>query len=789
MWRTRSQSVGTDISRQRELALLVLELLNTVSEKQELIRKIISTIRETIGLEAVGLRLKDGPDFPYYETSGFAHRFVELERHLCELDESGEPVLDDNGEPVLDCMCGRVIRGQVDPSQPFFSDAGSFWTPSITEFKESVPDEYRGAMTRNRCHREGYESVALIPLRSTTSIVGLLQLNDRRRGVHTPELVTFFEGLGASIGIALDRCQTADALRQSETQLRAMVDGMALLSQTAMGFMSLPAEADIYHYIAAQAAKIAGDSLVFVTSYDPQTEQFTVRSSRNLGRHLEAVQSLVGFDITGLKIAKNPEVTDSLLEGGLVAMPASVHKVSGGQISAAAATAIEKLLGVSEIHAMGFCRGEMLFGAIGFILRSGDAPLDRTLIEAFATQAASALERRLADQAKESLEEQLLHAQKMEAIGTLASGVAHDFNNLLTAVLGHAFMLKGRHEPGTEVFASAETIETAALRASELTKQLLGFARRGKRQNIIVDLHQLIDDVVFFLEHTIDKRIKLVKRTMAEACFVRGDPSQLLAVILNLAVNARDAMVDGGDLCFETEKTLIEDVSGSTGELVPGNYSCLTVSDTGTGIPDEIRGRIFEPFFTTKDTGKGTGMGLAMVYGVVRDHGGWIDIESEAGRGSSFKVYFKSVPYTELHATPPRTRKLRLGEGKVLVVEDEQMVRGAMSRMLQSLGYEAVCVDNGQSAVEYYREHQHEIDLVTLDLIMPVMNGSTCYRLLKDIDHDVKVLLVTGQQADETVHELLRDGVAAYIQKPILLIQLSEAVAHALGRGRDEPRV
>jgi PAS domain S-box-containing protein len=391
-------------------------------------------------------------------------------------------------------------------------------------------------------------------------------------------------------------------------------------------------------------------------------------------------------------------------------------------------------------------------------------------------------ERRSAQRAKIEIERQLLHAQKMEAVGTLAGGLAHDLNNLLTGILGRAELLKLDTGPDSRVHQSAEVIETAALRATEITRQLLGFAREGKIKNVPVALVQLIEEAISILEHTLDKRIGIITSFEIEQPVVYGDPGQLEQVLLNLAVNARDAMPEGGRLMVEVAAARPEpDRVRAAGCDDTAHYLLIRISDTGCGIKKEIQGRIFEPFFTTKEQGQGTGMGLAMVYGIVENHGGWIEVDSEPGRGSVFSVYLPLSEDFEPQVTEPLPDTISPPEGaNILVVDDDEVVLETISGMLSELGYSVRCAENGRDAVAIYHRHGEEIDLVLLDMIMPVMNGAACYRALRELNPEVRVLIVTGHAMDDVAGELAVEGGCDIITKPFLRATLSSAVARVL---------
>ncbi len=382
-----------------------------------------------------------------------------------------------------------------------------------------------------------------------------------------------------------------------------------------------------------------------------------------------------------------------------------------------------------------------------------------------------------------TLEEHHRHAQKMEAVGLLAGGIAHDFNNLLQGILGYANLLKLRSKERDKTYEAADVIERAGTRAAELTRQLLGFARKGKLRDMPVDVHRTIGETVALLARTIDKRITMVQRLKAEPCMVKGEPGQLQQVVMNLAVNARDAMPEGGELTFETS---VVDYTEGCCELPPdatqGKYVLLSMSDTGGGMTPEVRERVFEPFFTTKPQGEGTGMGLAMVYGIVRNHGGSVVVRSDPGKGTTFDIY---LPLAGKSARITDTQKLKAmlrGSGRVLVVDDEDTVREILTEMLTSLGYEVRCAPDGREAVEYYREHASEIDLVVLDMTMPGMDGRECFEELKKINPDVKAVVATGHALDGAAQETIDAGALRFIHKPFIMAELADTLAKTLAK-------
>jgi PAS domain S-box-containing protein len=409
-----------------------------------------------------------------------------------------------------------------------------------------------------------------------------------------------------------------------------------------------------------------------------------------------------------------------------------------------------------------------------------DAPDGTAILEGFI---ADVTDRIRSEQEYHRLEEQLFQVQKLEAIGELAGGVAHDFNNLLTGIIGYANLLKSGDCKCPETAEIADAIEGAARRAAQLTSQLLGFARRGKNQIVPVDLHGVVREVVDLLGRTLDKNIEIQPLLQASPSTVVGDPGQLQQMVLNLAVNARDAMPDGGQLTFRTECVdLDEEYCRLHAGVTPGRYLCLSVMDTGVGIPRDILPRIFEPFFTTKEPSKGTGMGLSMVYGIAKNHGGSVQVYSELGHGSTFRVYLPvtACPSSEqAHSPLPRVVS---GRGRVLLIDDEPVVRQMAARMLVELGYDVLVAGDGVEALEIYRQSWADIDLVLLDMIMPAMGGRECFRAMRQINPNVLALLSTGYGLNGAAQKILDEGVAGFVEKPYDLARLSQAVAAVLGR-------
>lgn len=388
---------------------------------------------------------------------------------------------------------------------------------------------------------------------------------------------------------------------------------------------------------------------------------------------------------------------------------------------------------------------------------------------------------RIDDVTKEyELELQLQHSQRMDAIGQLAGGVAHDFNNMLSGISGASDLLEMAAVGKERELQYVGIIKNATERAAALTAKLLAFSRKGKQFSTAVNLHDMVKDSVAILERSIDKRITLHVDLEAEHCMVVGDPSQIQSGILNICVNARDAMVQGGDIYLSTEVVEFgEDDCRIDTSFSPGKYIKLAIEDTGTGIPAELQSRIFEPFFTTKETGKGTGLGLAAVYGMVQEHYGTIKVYSEPGKGTVFYLFF---PLSEDDIVPPKrvNAGIAYGTGTILVVDDELIIRATASMLLENLGYTVVLAENGEEAVETYRSRVQEIDLVILDVVMPVMDGREAFEKIMTIDPQAKVILSSGYAKTINMNGMEENGLAGSITKPFSQVHLSRLVAEVL---------
>jgi len=379
---------------------------------------------------------------------------------------------------------------------------------------------------------------------------------------------------------------------------------------------------------------------------------------------------------------------------------------------------------------------------------------------------------------QEKLRGQLQKAERMQAIGRLAGGIAHDFNNLLMGIQGRTSLMLLDLFQGHPYYEQLKGIEEYVKRAVALTNQLLGFARGGKYQVAPIDLNKLIEENIAMFART-RKELRIDTKFQKNIWPVEVDRNQIDQVLLNLYVNAWQAMPGGGQLLVQTRNCRLDDKFVQPFNVPSGNYVEISVTDTGIGMDDETSKRIFDPFFTTKEMGRGTGLGLASVYGIVKNHDGIITVQSEKGKGATFTIY---LPATDkpVKESKRAVEVLAAGEETILLIDDEEMILDVGKSMLEKLGYHVLAAAAGSQAVEIYRKRADEIDLIILDLIMPEMSGRDTYDRLKEIEPRVKVLFSSGYSKEGVANDILRDAGAGFIQKPFDMEKLSRNVRQAL---------
>ncbi len=702
---------------QQNMMVEILRILNQSGDLTGVIDGIIAVIRRELDLDAIGIRLRRGKDFPYFRLDGFSKDFVLSENSLLCRNDDGTVRSDETGHPIMECTCGLVLSGKVDVKHPLFTPGGSFWSNDTIPLLDLPLSQDPGHDPRNRCMREGYHSLALIPIRAQGEIVGLLQLNDRRPGRFSPELIRLLEGLGASIGSDLSRRLDAERLRMA-------------LDAAQEGLWDWDLEHDTGH---------ASPRYNTLLGYEPGELSYSHRVWQGLV-HPEDL----------------PEVERDLEEffrgkQGIWSREYRMRRKSG-----------EYIWVLSHAKVV------------------DSSPDGQTLRMAGTISDIS--ERR-------NIQDQLLQAQKMESVGRLAGGVAHDFNNLLTVINGYSEMLLKRMPPQDSSRPHLEEIQKAGQRAASLTQQLLAFSRRQVLQPRVLDLNALILDAQKLIERIIGEDIHLSTDLDPALGQVKADPGQLNQVLLNLAVNARDAMPDGGRLTVETTNVdFDESATHLHVDAHPGSYVEFAVTDSGVGMDEETQHRLFEPFFTTKPVGAGTGLGLATVYGIVRQSGGWIAVNSELGEGSTFTVYLPRVTTpVEAAVKTPDAAGPRHGTETVLVVEDQQGVRDLICSILRKYDYRVLEATGGEEALRLAGAYAGTIHMIVTDVVMSRMSGHDLAIELKSQRPESQVLYISGYPDDVLgQHGVLTAGLA-FLQKPFSPEELAAKVREMLDEVRLRP--
>jgi len=626
---------------------------------------------------------------------------------------------------------------------------------------------------RERAREAGYAGVAAVPLTIQGEVIGALSISDAYKRVFTDDEIGLLSAFGDQAALAL---QNARLLTESNRR-RHEAEALSEIGRTISQSLDLE---EVAQRIADSVLALfsAENAAVFRLELESHN-LITVAASGNVGQtDPKSVTFPGGTGVVGLAVRTRQAVsTADLLADPRVTLDATTRaRIERSPYRAVLAVPLIVI--------------DRVIGALGIGARPGRVFTSEEirLTEAFADQAATALENarlyQATQQAYEDLkrtQDQLVQAQKMESVGRLAGGISHDFNNLLTVIAGRAQLAMRHVEPRSQLRRDLETITGSTERAAALTRQLLAFGRKQVLQPQVLDLHVVVEEINRLLGRTIGEDITISTVTAPDLGRVKADPTQIDQVIMNLVVNARDAMPRGGQLTIETSNVDLDETYARTHvEVRPGPYVMLAVTDTGIGMDQNTRARIFEPFFTTKEPGKGTGLGLATVYGIVKQSGGHLSVYSEQGRGTTFKVYLPRVDDPVTSALPEVVRETPRGSETILLVEDEEGVRDLAQEILEAGGYRVLVARNPAEALPVAESHGETIHLVVTDVVMPQVSGPELVERLKALRPDLHVLYMSGYADNAIVQHGVLDAGLAFLQKPFTPDALVRKVREAL---------
>ena len=569
-------------------------------------------------------------------------------------------------------------------------------------------------------------------------------------------------------------------------------DKLQMIGDSLNRLMSTPDEAEICQSICDYAQEISDSLLACIVVFNEDYTEYEIRAASYSTQVLkDTVFAKLPFS-TGTRY---PLLEDSVYARQILDSEPyeceSIEEFFVGQLDSSVAAKLDREGRIRQVVSYPIVVERTVKGSV--VLFRSSPVKNIALYRIFAAQCSLALTfsshiRQLED--KQRLEEMLHQSHKMDALGQLAGGVAHDLNNMLAGISGYIDIIKRSFAKDNPRLASyVETMNNASEKASDLISKLLTFARKGKYQIIPVNVHNVIYEVIQLLVRTIDKRIQIVERLYAQPPMVMGDPAQLQNAILNLALNARDAMPSGGQLVFTTTTGAVSmnDTRNVSFSIKEGDYLILTVQDSGIGMSRDVLDHMYEPFYTTKGVGKGTGLGLSSVYGCVKNHNGYILSESEPNKGTTFTVYLPLLRSPAEAAESPASPLLHEehhhaehDKGHIIIIDDEPIVRNLCKTMLNDYGYFVTTFEDAREAVNFYKKHHKKIDLAIIDMIMPHMNGSECFKALYKINPEVKAILATGYDMSERTQEVLTKSIAGFLQKPFKESTLLKMISEVL---------
>ena len=804
----------------------LLELMQRHTALDHLLSAFVSAVKTFTGCDAVGVRVVDERgNIPYQAHDGFSRNFLALESPLSLKEDQ--------------CMCIYVLRGETTGNHSFFTPFGSFYLNEVSKFLAILPSEEKKKL-RCVCNLEGFESIALVPFKSGSEILGLIHVADTREHQLPPELVAVLEGAMRHLGYVFERARTESRLRESEALMRAIIDHAGSI----IWVKDLKGQVQIANAFLLKALNKTAEEIKNCTVFDLLPVEMAAPIAENecqiiaSGQAAEVEESIIlgGKTLTTLSV-KFPLLDDKGKPYALGAICTDItkmketeqqlmaHEQQFRRISTEYRTLLDSVpdgivylspdLEIRWLNesARKLIKPESVHGALkGFRCYHGfwgrndvcpNCPVHRAVMsgkserghfsppetgQLFEIRAIPVLDQAgeldgvleiIRDiTAQRKLEEQFRQAQKMESIGTLAGGIAHDFNNILSAVLGYGEMALEDMAEDEPARKSVQAVVEAGMRASHLTKDLLLFSRKQISQKEPVEINRIIARLEKFIRRIIGEDIRCTTSLTEQKTPVFADGHQLEQVLMNFATNARDAMPEGGQFTISTECAAISGEEAARHGLdKPGAYVVIRVADTGQGMDQATMDKIFEPFFTTKDLGKGTGLGLAVVYGIIKDHDGGIAISSLPGIGSAFTVFLPMID-SETVSTGKDAQAARPEGGRetILFAEDEEAVRELYATALRNKGYTVIEATDGEEAVRLFAGQPTAIDLVISDLVMPAMHGKKALEIMRETHPRLKGIFISGYAPENMQHKDLTGLRTEILYKPVAVAELLQTV-------------
>lgn len=802
----------------------ILSVLNKNTNIKEIIRESLEILRTRFKISATAVRLINDFQFPFYENTKLS------EIHLM----NGDCTSITNSTRDINCLCSNVICDNRISYKGNYTDYGSYWTNDFVNVLEENESFFHFNCS---CRDAGYNSLCIIPLKSKNRIFGTLQLFDDDKNIFDNDYIHFFETIADSLSISLSRQFTQIELEHSESVLKSIFNAAPI----GMGIIQYPERVfiKVNHFFTDMVGyaeeELIGKNTEFMF---PNKEEYRFADNRSFNNNMGSVETKLvcknGESIVVLLNSAKVTDTDNIIFTALDITEKKNQQQAIIDSENVFRTAFETIpdavainrqqdgafihLNEGYVSLSGYTRSELIGRAannlwrnvkdreflidkireegkisnfeIQFVRKDGevrDGLMSAASIVLQGSSCTLTITRDITDRKRREKdlivkERQLRKVAKMEAVGTLAGGVAHDFNNVIQIISGNVQLLM--IDADEYLKKKLGVMYNATLRGADLSRRLLTFSRNVESKLQPIDVNSEIRLAQKLLDRTvsgpvlIDIKLNLDKNLN----LAMADPTQLNQIITNLTINAKDAMSNGGEIIITTKNIILDTLyCQQYQDAIPGEYVQMSVSDNGEGMSREVQERIFEPFFTTKIPGKGTGLGLAVVYGIVQSHHGHLTVYSAPGKGTEFKVY---LPI----ATDPINIKdlsneiipVNGGTETVLIIDDEEEIRSISRNILERYGYKVLTAKNGEEGIKLYKDKNDSIDLIILDLVMPFKGGAEVLKEVKDINPSAKVLIASGYSTTATIMQVVKDGANMIVNKPYTLRDLLSKVRETI---------